>query len=72
MCFMGGFLLNMLDSSTLFCSLCHLHISNCINLKVLFSFVWVFIKQMNCRELYIILSPVYIQICLTMSDNDQQ
>ena len=29
-------------------------------------------KQMNCRELYIHLSPVYIQICPTMNNNDQQ
>ena len=26
------------------------------------SYVWVFIKQMNCREVYIHLCPVYIQI----------
>ena len=66
---------NMLVNSNLF-ALYVIDISAiALYFSFLLSYVYIFIKQMNCRELYIHLSPlyhVYIQICPTMSDNDQQ
>ena len=68
----GIFWLIMLDSSNLF-ALYVIYISAiALHFKFLLSYVLVLIKQMICRELYIHLSPVYIQIspCLTMIKNE--
>ena len=72
MCLTWDFRLNMLDRSNflahyvIYISAIALHIS------LLWSYVCVRMKQMYCRELYIHLSPVNIQICPTMNNNDQQ
>ena len=72
-CVLGGsFWPNMLDNSNLF-ALYVIDISAiALYFSFLLSYVYIYIKQMNCMELYVHLSPLYIQICPTMSDNDQQ
>ena len=72
MCLTWDFRLNMLGSSN-FLTLYVIYISAiALHISLLWSYVCVRMKQMNCRELYIHLSPVYIQICPTMNNNDQQ
>ena len=72
MCLTWVFWLNILASSN-FLALYVIYVSSiALYFPFLLSYIWVCMKQMNCRELYIHLSPVQIQICPTMSDNDQQ
>ena len=72
MCFVWDFWLNFLDSSN-FLALYATNISEiALSVSILSSYVWVFIKQMKCRGLYVHLTSVYVQICPTMSDNEPQ